>query len=371
MTNVDLLFDMIDNGRAGKNIGLKTGIDKIDEYTGGIQRGVYTLIFGLSGSGKSALSLYMIYRTLKDNPDKDIKYIYFSLEMSSELLLAKLMCLYMYEEFGVVIPYTELMSWQEILSDEKYEYIKKSRAWLESILDSLLIYDKNLNAKIFYRTVMGLLEQWGTFTESEDGRRKIYKKNNPDQYVIVVVDHIGLCIPESGKDPKSEMDLISQYAVNLRERCQVSFFILQQENRNSANMDRRKMDMTECSPEDLKSTGNTYNDCMVCLGVYDPLKHKVKTHRGFPIINDASSEFKGLRSRYRSICLIKNRLGVSDRLIPINFMGEIGYFRQFKDKPENITDWKPYLSLETKDSETEDIPENKSQEPINSFNFKF
>jgi hypothetical protein len=52
-------------------------------------------------------------------------------------------------------------------------------------------------------------------------------------------------------------------------------------------------------------------------------------------------------------------------------MGEIGYFRQFKDKPENITDWKPYLSLETKDSETEDVPENKSQEPINSFNFKF
>ena len=81
MTNVDLLFDMIDNGRAGKNIGLKTGIDKIDEYTGGIQRGVYTLIFGLSGSGKSALSLYMIYRTLKDNPDKDIKYVYFSLEI--------------------------------------------------------------------------------------------------------------------------------------------------------------------------------------------------------------------------------------------------------------------------------------------------
>jgi hypothetical protein len=34
----------------------------------------------------------------------------------------------MYEEFGVVISYTELMSWEEILSDEKYEYIQKSRA---------------------------------------------------------------------------------------------------------------------------------------------------------------------------------------------------------------------------------------------------
>lgn len=54
MTNVDLLFDKIDSGRLGKNIGLKTGIDKLDKYIGGIQRGVYTLIFGLSGAGNVA-----------------------------------------------------------------------------------------------------------------------------------------------------------------------------------------------------------------------------------------------------------------------------------------------------------------------------
>ena len=316
---------------------------------------------------KSALTLYMIYRTLKDNPEKDIRYIYFSLEMASELLLAKLMCLYIYEEFGVVISYTELMSWQEILSDEKYEYIKQSRVWLDSLSDKLLIYDKPLNAKTFYRTIMASLEEWGTFTESEDGRRKIYTKKNPEQYVIVVIDHIGLCIPETGRDPKGEMDLISQYAVNLRERCQVSFFVLQQENRNSSNMDRRKMDMTECSAEDLKSTGNTFNDCMVCLGVYYPLKHKLKTHRGYPIINDQGSDFKGLRDRYRSLCLIKNRLGVSDRLIPVNFFGEIGYYKQL-DKPDNITDWTQYLSLKTKDSKSKDVLENKPQESMN-FNF--
>lgn len=99
---------------------------------------------------------------------------------------------------------------------------------------------------------MSLLEEWGSFTESADGRRKIYNKTNPEQYVIVVVDHVGLCVPETGNSKKQEIDLISQYAVNLRERCQVSFFMLQQENRNSANMDRRKMDMTECSSEDLK-----------------------------------------------------------------------------------------------------------------------
>lgn len=61
MTNVDLLFNLIDNGRKGKNIGLSTGISKLDEYTGGIQRGVYTLVFGLSGSGNVALFKIILY----------------------------------------------------------------------------------------------------------------------------------------------------------------------------------------------------------------------------------------------------------------------------------------------------------------------
>ena len=51
MTNVDFLYEEINRGREGKNIGLNTGIPKLDNYIGGIQRGNYTLVFGLSGSG--------------------------------------------------------------------------------------------------------------------------------------------------------------------------------------------------------------------------------------------------------------------------------------------------------------------------------
>lgn len=109
--SVNSLFDKIDQGRKGKNIGLKTGIPKLDKYTGGIQKGRYTLVFGLSGSGKSSYVLYStIYRPLRDYADKDIKLVYYSLEMSEEVLLAKLLCLYIYEEFNYVIPYTDLMS---------------------------------------------------------------------------------------------------------------------------------------------------------------------------------------------------------------------------------------------------------------------
>lgn len=261
MTNVDLLFKKIDEGRAGKNIGLSTGIPKLDKYTGGIQKGVYTLIFGLSGSGKTSVALYnYIYRPLKDNPEKDLKYIYFSLELGADVLLSKLLCLWVYEEFGVIIPYSSIMSWKEPLNDEFYNYICKGRKWLESISEKLIIIDTNLSSKNFYSKIMTFLEEWGTFKESEDGRRKIYIKNNPEQFVTVVLDHIGLLLCCDGHTKKQEIDLVSQYAVSLRERCGVSFVILQQENRNSASSDKIKMDMTDCSLDGLKDSGNTGND---------------------------------------------------------------------------------------------------------------
>lgn len=129
MDSVSALYEMVERGREGKNIGYSTGIPKLDEYTGGVRRGIYTLIFGLSGAAKTGLALYSyIYRPLKDNPDANIKVIYYSLEMAPEILLSKLLCMYIYEEYDKIIPYSRLMSWTDVLSDEDYEYVKKGRA---------------------------------------------------------------------------------------------------------------------------------------------------------------------------------------------------------------------------------------------------
>lgn len=371
MTNVDLLFDKIESGRNGKNIGLKTGIPKMDGYTGGIQP-VYTLIFGVSGSGKSALALYSyIYRPLKDYPDKNIKLCYFSLELSAELLLAKLLCLYIYEEFGVIISYTRLMSWSSILTDDEYKYVKRGREWLESINSKLIIYDTALTSKSFYSKVKKILEEEGTFFPSEDGRRTLYKKNDPDQVISIIVDHLNLATAIEGRSKKDEIDLISKYAVTLRNQCGISFFMLMQENRNSASMDRRKAELTECSSEDISDTSAPFQDSEICIGVYYPLKFKLKTHKGFPIITENDPEFEGLRGRYRSLQLIKNRQGESEKAVPVNFFGEIGYWRQLP-KAEEIKDYKPYLNLQIKQDITKDIT---IEEPVvqnkNKITFSF
>ena len=160
------------------------------------------------------------------------------------------------------------------------------------------------------------------------------------------MDHLGLARPSEGRTKKQEIDEISSYAVGFREKCRVSFFMLMQENRNSSDMDRRKADLSEPSAEDIKDSGNPYNDCDVCIAIYNPLKHKLKSYRGYQIIVETQDlyAFQGLRDRFRSAILIKNRYGINDKVIGLNFFGEIGLFRELPRSNE-ITNYSPYLTL--------------------------
>lgn len=364
MNNVDLLFKAIQAGREGKNIGFSTGLPKLDSYIGGLQKKCYYLLFSESGGGKTAMALYLIYRCLMDDPNRKIKIIYFSLEMSSNKLLAKLLGLYLYETYGVIISYKTLMSWQEILPDDQYQIALKGKAWLEEISKKFIIYDKSLNRDSFYHEMMNLFEQHGEFVEVDGGKRTIYIPNDPDMMFLGVIDHIALCSPKPGETKKSEMDAISNRAVGLRERVGVSWLFLQQANRGTTDMDRRKAELYEPSRQDLKDSEVMYNDCDTCMALFNPVKLKLKTTRGYQIINEPPATFPGLRDRYRGLCLIKNREGDPDKYIPLNFFGEIGIFRELP-KADQIIDYAPYLSLNSE--EIKDEVEQPNKELIYSF----
>lgn len=68
MSIVDELYNKIDDGREGKNIGLKTGLPKLDFYTGGFKKGVYSLYFSKSSVGKIINYIkYNRYKIYKNN----------------------------------------------------------------------------------------------------------------------------------------------------------------------------------------------------------------------------------------------------------------------------------------------------------------
>lgn len=369
MSIVDELYLEIENGRAGKNLGLKTGLPKLDWYTGGFQKGVYKLIFGQSGSGKSSYVIYAdLYRILRDYPDKDIMHVYFSLEMSSKVLLAKLLNLYIFDTYGIEISYMTLLSIREKLPDKYYKYIQDSKAWLNSIISKLIIFDKQLNANTFYGSMKQLLKEWGTFDELENGRRLVYTPNNPDRIVNVIIDHAGLLTPTDGRNKKQEIDQASQYCVWFREKCGISIDFIMQENRNASDIDRRKMDLSEPTLDDVKDSGNAGNDCNICIAVYNPIKYQRGSYRGYSVIDKNNPE-GALGSAMRGLILLKHRFGVANKVFCVGFQGSLGRFEELPD-PGSI-DYGIYQSWKDEKMEDDAIKDIKEENSVQKNIFTF
>lgn len=153
MSIVKSLVNLIKRGKKGDNKGLSTGFPRLDKVTYGIQRKYITVIAGDTGSGKSSLALYMyVYRPIIEAIEnkKKVHLLYFSFEMSSEVLLAKLLSIYIWEQYKKEISYEQVLSLTEEISDDNYEYIKKSVSWLQKVEEIMTVIDKPVSPKAVY-----------------------------------------------------------------------------------------------------------------------------------------------------------------------------------------------------------------------------
>ena len=332
MTDLELLWTQIEKGKNGENIGISTGIPKLDKVIGGIQPSRYYTIAAASSVGKSALILFIMYYVLKHIDKKNPTYfLYFSLEIPANVLLAKLMGLYCAEEFGVYLTLDDILSFQNPISDENFDCLKKARKWIESISEYLVVVDRMLNCKVLYSETLSFASKFGSFEEI-DGKKR-YIPNNSNQRLIGVLDHGLLMQPSEGRDLKQEIDTASAYMVTLKNKLNMSWFMLMQQNRDSSSMDRRKADLSEPTLNDIKQTGNVGQDSDVVLQMFYPFREKLATYRGYRILGD-----QGLTRWHRSIIISKNRYGVADQVINTWFAGSVGWFLELPS-PDQITDY--------------------------------
>ena len=142
------------------------------------------------------------------------------MEIGSEVLLAKLMALYCAEEFGVYLTINDILSFDSILSDSDYQYLKKARDWIATLGSRLIILDKGLNARILYKEICELMKKLGSIENV--GNKEVYVPKHPRQRVIGVIDHMSLIRPEEGRTLKAEIDLTSSFMVTLKRKFYLS-----------------------------------------------------------------------------------------------------------------------------------------------------
>ena len=338
LSGLEEFFQLVDEGREGHNIGLSTGSAKLDLYADGYLPGVSFLIGGASGTGKTTFTLYRyVYCPLVaylrgECQERDPHWKMFSLEMTRSQVYAKLVSMYIFDNYGVELRFKQIFSRGKdcILSDEEYELLTKCKDFIKILDERLSFFEGSLNEATYLKEMNEELEKWGTF---EDGR---YIPDNPHMILGVVIDHMTLIKASNGRSKKEEIDAISRDSVQIRNNTKiVSPIMISQFNRNSNGQERMKQGLQDPSIEDYKDSGSLVEDSMVVIGLFSPHKYKLSTYKKYNI--------KTLEQCFIGVFILKSRFGASDMMIPTGFYGDCSHYADLP-KPENIYDYEKYTN---------------------------
>lgn len=339
-------FDLVDEGRKGHNIGLSIGSSKMEMYMDGFLPGTSYLIGGSSGSGKSGYALWaFIYQPLVhflngESIERDPYWVLFNLEMTKPQIYAKLISMYIFDNFHIQLRFKEIFSRGKdcMLSDENYKLLKKCNSFIDELDKRLFCFDGTLTEEKYVKVLNNILRKFGHWEEGK------FYPNNPNQILGVMIDHCSLVKATNGRSKKDEMDAISRDSVTLRNTTKIiSPIHISQFNRNANSDERLKQSMQDPTYADFKDSGALYEDSQVVIALFSPHKFKMKSYKGYDI--------KTLEQVFIGAFLLKSRFGTSDILIPYGYYGDCTHFLEIP-KPNEIYNYdkykEPYWVLEDK-----------------------
>lgn len=326
-------------GMEGKNSGIPMGFDRLNRFIG-IRKRMMKLIFGPTGSGKSAFlhSAYILnpfdwYFTTKPT-DFKLKVILFSMERSKVYILAKWLSRKILLDQGIYIPIQKMLGWwkDDKLIQKEHELILAYQWYIDALLEVVDIIEGPQNPTGIYKYVKKYAEENGKF-EKIDEFHTIYIPNHPNEIVIIGEDHLGLTKLEKGmKSKKEAIDKVSEYNQYFRDMLGYTPIPVSQLTRNLNNPIFQKMDSFEPTIDDIKESGRPGEDADVVISVFEPLRYRT-TDPGYD-----AEKFKDLTNGakyFRSIKVLKNSFGEDDIRVGMGFMGSTGIFKELP-KPKDM-----------------------------------
>jgi len=346
----------------GKINCIPWGLPRFEEESPGIEQGKYYLITANSKVGKTQIADHLfLYNTVKqivDNKlDIRLKVFYFSLEMSAEEKMLACFANILYVKEGLRISPTDLKSTKadRMLSEEVIEIIKSYEPYFAKIeevvefIDSVrhpfgiytIARDYALaNGKVHTRTIEIVNKTTGeiTPTEVED----YYEPNDPDEYVMVLIDHISLISPEK-RDGKlfslheSISVLSSDYLLKLRNRFKYIPVVIQQQAQSQESVENKKFNKLKPSMDGLGDNKLTQRDANVIIGLFSPFRHEIPDYFGYDIML--------FKDRIRFLEILGGRDGGAGTTAPLYFDGAVNYFRELPLPTDTSTMQKVYNLL--------------------------
>lgn len=321
------------------------GLPRFEEELPGIEQKSYIQITANTKVGKTQITDFLLmYNAVlfaKNNPDKiRLKIFYFTLEMSKEQKELQIMShlLWRLSKGKIRVSPKELRSVsasnpieQEIIdileSDEYIAYFKffeESVEFIDSIRNPFGIYKfmreyAKANGVQHTKMIEKIDKATGELSETEVD--DYYEAYDPDEYVIIIVDHMALLTTENGKNIRDAMiKLSSDYFVNLRNKFRyIPVAVVQQAMAQESN-ENFKMNKLKPTLDGYGDAKVIARDADIILGLFSPYRHSLKEYEGYNI--------EYFKDNIRFMELVAGREGGGGSVCPLYFDGAVNYFKE-------------------------------------------
>ena len=258
MSNFEDLDDEIKAGMAGRNSGIPMGFDRLNRYIG-IRKRIYTLIGGLTGSGKTSflddayvLNPYDWYISKENTTGIKLKIIYRSMERSRIYKLAKWTSRRIFLEQGIILPVSKLLSWNKDnkLTLDEHDLFLTAKDYIDGLQEVITIIDGPENPIGIAKQLTEHALQNGKI-EKLDEFNKVYIENDPNTITLVAIDTMNLLkLTKEYNTKKAAIDKMSDELRYHRDFFNFSPIAVSQFNRDIANPIRIKQGDVEPQLED-------------------------------------------------------------------------------------------------------------------------
>jgi hypothetical protein len=298
-----------------------------------------------------------LYNTIQQVIDKSLniklKIFYFTLEMSKEEKMLAAFSNILYVKEGVRIAPKDLRSTKadKILSDEYLELISKYEPYFSKIEEIVEFIDDIRNPTGIYKFIRSYahangvqhkktIDIKGNKIEIDDW----YEANDPEEYVMVFIDHIGLISTEVDNGRKmnlheSIVKLSSDYLIRLRNKYRYIPVVIQQQASAQESVENMKVGRLKPSLDGLGDCKLTQRDANVIIGLFSPFRHEIRDYYGYDI-----TYFK---DNIRFLEILGGREGGGGTICPLYFDGAVNYFKELPKPTDESNLGRVYKFMES------------------------
>lgn len=331
-------------------------LSELGKVIPGIEQEKYYIVTANSKVGKTKFADFLfLYNpvefVLNTTTNIKVKIFYFSLEVSKEEKIRQYLSYRLLKDHSISIPPEKFLSKFEdyILEDDiesllaNYDNSMKDFENIVTIIDNIrnpfgifkYMREYAYNNGKYFSKNGEVIDPHDFSSNIESVRKKAltevkeYVPNDPDEYVIVITDHLSLLQPEKGEDLWTAIfKFSSDYCLAMRDRWKYSVVNIQQQA-----SDQEKQQFTfkgdsivaklRPTPDGLADCKLTQRDCNIMLGLFAPHRYKIEEYEDYNI--------ETLGDNYRELSILLNRSGSGNMKTDLYFNGASNYFCKLPD----------------------------------------